>query len=92
MEDKVIIGTKTFRYEVCITSSLPGNGGAHLKMKSTAKTSYAAAELIIIIIIILNTITIRITHKGNIRTIAIFYHQAWNPVLFSSSIQTVTMS
>ena len=46
MEDKVIIGTKTFRYEVCITSFLRGNGGAHLKMKSTAKTSYAAAELI----------------------------------------------
>ena len=45
MEDKVIIGTKTFRYEVCITS-LWGNGGAHLKIKSTAKTSYAAAELI----------------------------------------------
>ena len=47
---------------------------------------------IIIIIIILNSITIRITHKGNIRTIAIFYHQAWNPVLFSSFVQTVTMS
>ena len=46
MEDKVIIGTKTFRYEVRITSFLRGNGGAHLKMKSTAKTSYAAAELI----------------------------------------------
>ena len=44
MEDKVIIGTKTFRYEV--RSFLRGNGGAHLKMKSTAKTSYAAAELI----------------------------------------------
>ena len=35
-----------FRYEVRITSFLRGNGGAHLKMKSTAKTSYAAAELI----------------------------------------------
>ena len=46
MEDKVIIGTKTFRYEVRITSFLRGNGGAHLKMKSTATTSYAAAELI----------------------------------------------
>ena len=46
MEDKVIIGTKTFHYEVCIASFLRVNGGAHLKMKSTAKTSYAAAELI----------------------------------------------
>ena len=47
MEDKVIIGTKTFHYEVCIASFLRVNGGAHLKMKSTAKTSYAAAELIL---------------------------------------------
>ena len=46
MEDKVIIGTKTFRYEVRVTSFLRGNGGAHLKMKSTDNTSYAAAELI----------------------------------------------
>ena len=38
MEDKVIFSTKTFRYEVRITSFLRGNGGAHLKMKSTAKT------------------------------------------------------